>query len=160
MDLKQLLSDDRGVSPVIGVILMVAITVILAAVIGTFVLGLGSNVGNNSPSATFDYQYNDWGSTDRGLNITDQGGDAIDQSTITVTVGDVTLYGDSEANASVDNVTASGWESGDQITAGDTLSAWQNSDSGNPFGNNEDAQIVWKSSGGSSAIISSSTTPN
>ncbi|WP_338071862.1 type IV pilin N-terminal domain-containing protein [Halorutilus salinus] len=34
-------NDDSAVSPVIGVILMVAITVILAAVIGTFVLGLG-----------------------------------------------------------------------------------------------------------------------
>jgi len=36
-------NDDSGVSPVIGVILMVAITVILAAVIGTFVLGLGDS---------------------------------------------------------------------------------------------------------------------
>ena len=35
--------DERAVSPVIGVILMVAITVILAAVIGAFVLDLGSN---------------------------------------------------------------------------------------------------------------------
>jgi flagellin-like protein len=32
---------DGAVSPVIGVVLMVAITVILAAIIGTFVLGLG-----------------------------------------------------------------------------------------------------------------------
>lgn len=32
-------NDIRGVSPVIGVILLVAITVILAAVIGAFVLG-------------------------------------------------------------------------------------------------------------------------
>jgi flagellin-like protein len=37
-------NEDRAVSPVIGVILMVAITVILAAVIGTFVLGLGSDL--------------------------------------------------------------------------------------------------------------------
>ncbi len=36
--------DEKGVSPVIGVILMVAITVILAAVIASFVFGLGSNV--------------------------------------------------------------------------------------------------------------------
>jgi flagellin-like protein len=52
MKLKQLFEagDDRAVSPVIGVILMVAITVILAAVIGTFVLGLGENVESN-PSA-------------------------------------------------------------------------------------------------------------
>ncbi|WP_193308866.1 type IV pilin [Halorubrum halophilum] len=40
-------NNDRGVSPVIGVILMVAITVILAAVIGTFVLGLGESVETN-----------------------------------------------------------------------------------------------------------------
>ena len=44
--------EDRGVSPVIGVILMVAITVILAAVIGAFVLGLGDDLGEgNGPSA-------------------------------------------------------------------------------------------------------------
>lgn len=40
--------NDRGVSPVIGVILMVAITVILAAVIGTFVLGLGDSLGGSA----------------------------------------------------------------------------------------------------------------
>jgi len=40
--------DDSAVSPVIGVILMVAITVILAAVIGTFVLGLGEQVEQNA----------------------------------------------------------------------------------------------------------------
>jgi len=40
-------NDDRAVSPVIGVILMVAITVILAAVIGTFVLGLGDSLGGS-----------------------------------------------------------------------------------------------------------------
>jgi len=48
MNLKALLADDDAVSPVIGVILMVAITVILAAVIGTFVLGLGENVSQNA----------------------------------------------------------------------------------------------------------------
>ena len=45
--------DDSAVSPVIGVILMVAITVILAAVIGTFVLGLGDQV-QETPSAGVD----------------------------------------------------------------------------------------------------------
>lgn len=33
-------TNDRAVSPVIGVILMVAITVILASIVGTYVLGL------------------------------------------------------------------------------------------------------------------------
>lgn len=44
---SQFKQDDDAVSPVIGVILMVAITVILAAVIGTFVLDLGSQVDTN-----------------------------------------------------------------------------------------------------------------
>jgi flagellin-like protein len=52
--------DERGVSPVIGVILMVAITVILAAVIASFVLGFGDNV-NQSGQAGISVQ--DDGST-------------------------------------------------------------------------------------------------
>lgn len=39
--------DDRGVSPVIGIILIVAITVVLAGVIGTFALNLGDDVNEN-----------------------------------------------------------------------------------------------------------------
>lgn len=46
---------DRAVSPVIGVILMVAITVILAAVIGVFVMGLGDEIGDTAPTATVDF---------------------------------------------------------------------------------------------------------
>ena len=38
---------EDAVSPVIGVILMVAITVILAAVIGAFVFGMGSGVSKS-----------------------------------------------------------------------------------------------------------------
>lgn len=48
MNVETMFGDDRGVSPVIGVILMVAITVILAAVIGTFVLGLGDSIGQST----------------------------------------------------------------------------------------------------------------
>ncbi|MWV40638.1 type IV pilin N-terminal domain-containing protein [Natrialba sp. INN-245] len=40
--------QERAVSPVIGVILMVAITVILAAVIAAFVLDLGGSVGQEA----------------------------------------------------------------------------------------------------------------
>ncbi|PSP58343.1 type IV pilin, partial [Halobacteriales archaeon QH_8_67_36] len=53
MNLKTLIQDDDAVSPVIGVILMVAITVILAAVIATFVLGLGDSLSNQAPQASF-----------------------------------------------------------------------------------------------------------
>ncbi|MFC7128719.1 type IV pilin [Haloferax chudinovii] len=56
MKLNQLFADDDAVSPVIGVILMVAITVILAAVIGTFVLGLGEQTAT-APQASFSFDY-------------------------------------------------------------------------------------------------------
>lgn len=49
MTLKNWIQDEeRGVSPVIGVILMVAITVILAAVIAAFVLDLGQGQSANA----------------------------------------------------------------------------------------------------------------
>ncbi|MFC6766849.1 type IV pilin N-terminal domain-containing protein [Natrinema soli] len=62
MDLKQYRSkligngDERAVSPVIGVILMVAITVILAAVIAAFVLDMGDT--SATAQATFDVEHN------------------------------------------------------------------------------------------------------
>ena len=56
MNLKRLFNDDDAVSPVIGVILMVAITVILAAVIASFVLGLGDQ-NNPAPTTSFDFEY-------------------------------------------------------------------------------------------------------
>ena len=59
MDLKKLFTEDRAVSPVIGVILMVAITVILAAVVGAFVLGLGDRVSETAPTAQISFEYND-----------------------------------------------------------------------------------------------------
>jgi flagellin-like protein len=63
--------DDSAVSPVIGVILMVAITVILAAVIGTFVLGLGQNVQENAQAGvTFDY---DGDADELVVSVTDPG---------------------------------------------------------------------------------------
>ena len=78
MNIKNLFNDDSAVSPVIGVILMVAITVILAAVIGTFVLGLGSNV-ESVPSAQFSFDY-----SGGDVTVTHDGGDSIEASALTV----------------------------------------------------------------------------
>ncbi|ELY97916.1 type IV pilin [Natrialba asiatica] len=47
--------EERAVSPVIGVILMVAITVILAAVIAAFVLDMGSGL-DDEPRASVDIE--------------------------------------------------------------------------------------------------------
>lgn len=73
---------DRAVSPVIGVILMVAITVILAAVIGTFVLGLGQDVSNTAPQASISME----AVNNTSVAVYHEGGDTLDNSTTEFTV--------------------------------------------------------------------------
>lgn len=80
--LKQLASADgseRAVSPVIGVILMVAITVILAAVIGSFVLGLGDSLDNSGPKVSLSVDAANQSSADADvlLRVTHNGGPAL-----------------------------------------------------------------------------------
>lgn len=83
--------DERAVSPVIGVILMVAITVILAAVIGTFVLDLGQSVGGGSaPSASFQFEQTGGSVNDTGtqtLKVVHAGGATLDSDNIEIRVG-------------------------------------------------------------------------
>ena len=86
--IKAMLEEERGVSPVIGVILMVAITVILAAVIGTFVLGLGDNLQQAPQSsvsvsdASADYS----GSATQSFVISHQQGDALTMGDMRIVV--------------------------------------------------------------------------
>jgi len=47
---RRLRKDERAVSPVIGIILMIAITVVIAAVVAAFAYGLIGNV-DTAPSA-------------------------------------------------------------------------------------------------------------
>ena len=63
--------DERAVSPVIGVILMVAITVILAAVIAAFVLDIGP--GDSTISAAADVS--EHAEDEIAVEITSGGGD-------------------------------------------------------------------------------------
>jgi flagellin-like protein len=108
MQLQELLSDDDAVSPVIGVILMVAITVILAAVIGAFVLGLGNNQ-NVAPQVSFEYS-----GDNSGLDITHVSGDSFQAD-------NVEFSGEAMSNGDVDWSNADGDNEG-TITAGDGVS--------------------------------------
>lgn len=108
MEIKTLLTEDRAVSPVIGVILMVAITVILAAVIGTFVLGLGQNV-QSTPQATFSF---DFDTSVPNVTVTHNGGDRLSQGDNT---NDVRIV--AEDGSSKDWINSS---TGGSIAAGDS----------------------------------------
>jgi flagellin-like protein len=75
MNVKNLFTDEDAVSPVIGVILMVAITVILAAVIGAFVLNIGGSQ-DTAPSVSFDFEQ-----SSAGVDVTVQSAsESIDEA--------------------------------------------------------------------------------
>lgn len=88
--LKSVFGDNRGVSPVIGVILMVAITVILAAVIGTFVLGLGGDLQQTPQAQLSAEDASNSSPVDAGnapqniLDIDHKGGDEISEGDIQI----------------------------------------------------------------------------
>ncbi|WP_331232721.1 type IV pilin N-terminal domain-containing protein [Natronorarus salvus] len=127
MQLKTILSgEDRAVSPVIGVILMVAITVILAAVIGTFVLGLGDSV-ESAPSTQLSLSADD--SEDR-LVLSNDGGDALDPDDLTIRVVD----GEDEATFNI--------EDEEDLSVGSSWHLDENKFSGSLNDFNEGAQVT------------------
>ena len=83
MHIAGLLTDEEAVSPVIGVILMVAVTVILSAVVGTFALGLGESQ-DTAPQATWETKYTD-GTSDT-LELTHQSGDPMEADRLSVVI--------------------------------------------------------------------------
>ncbi|RDZ42497.1 type IV pilin [Haloferax sp. Atlit-10N] len=132
MQIKTMFTESRAVSPVIGVILMVAITVILAAVIGTFVLGLGDQVGDTAPQASFSFNYDSTSGSEE-LTITHESGTAIDEARIVVT----------------DGTTDTSWdETDDKIQAGDDLVIDLSS---SPLSGGETYRVVWTSESGSNS---------
>ncbi|WEL20621.1 type IV pilin N-terminal domain-containing protein [Halorhabdus sp. BNX81] len=125
MDLKSLLDDDTGVSPVIGVILMVAITVILAAVIATFVMNMGPSESTPA-NANWDWseeKATSGGDVDIYSQLTHEGGGAaaVDEYKLKIDVA-----GSSETIQFTD---VDGYSSGSEMSASDTVKVFNASGS-------------------------------
>lgn len=123
--------SDRAVSPVIGVILMVAITVILAAVIGTFVLEMGQEASQQTPKVSLSFNYDDSGAGN--VTVLHNGGDTLrEDNTVSLSVTHSGSANISEVtwNLSVsagDGVTIG--EEGESMEEGDTIRVvWEGND--------------------------------
>jgi len=152
MQLRRLLqtdSEERAVSPVIGVILMVAITVILAAVIASFVLGLGQQQ-DVAPTSTFEFNYD---SDNSELTITATGGDTVLVEELYVRGNDA-LKDANQGQWNVDGPSDGGLE-GDASTTIDGNSAVASGDSVTLDNANVEsdyvARVVWEATSGSSS---------
>ena len=110
--------EERAVSPVIGVILMVAITVILAAVIAAFVLDIGP--GDTTISASADV------STDGDelvVEVTSGGGD-MDQLVAIDSEGDVVATTDGAATGATFDSGADDWDTGGSTVNEDSVTVY------------------------------------
>jgi len=158
MNLKELFTEDRGVSPVIGVILMVAITVILAAVIGAFVLGLGDQASSSAPQAQFGFSYDTDGDTST-VTIDHSGGQDVSTDEIEIRVDGQVMYnrGNYEDDVELDETTYTIDDSPDRewddtASTGDRQELALTEDS-EDFDNldGEEVSIIWVNPGGDSS---------
>ena len=117
MRIKEFLTNDRAVSPVVGVALLIAITVILAAVIGGVVLGIGTG-GVDTPQAQLQAEYNDSAATgDAGWVIFHNGGEPLPADEVVFEDGD----GEVAIHVTEDDFSEANEFDNGEFNAGDTL---------------------------------------
>lgn len=142
MQLRQVFHEDRAASPVIGVILMVAITIILASMIGVFVLGLGDQVQQRRPQAQFGFDQqqktiDDTASSETYTTVTvsHESGDTVSESNLQLTVNSDTAYGATDDTGTNDQVTQL-WAGSGDVSAGTSVTIFSASTNDTDFSSN------------------------
>jgi len=152
MQLNRLFTDDDAVSPVIGVILMVAVVVILAAVTASFALSFADGGGSSAPQVSLGTDYND--TNDNVVTLTVEGGDTFDAESVTFE-GDLAPQTDASVDEGGDDWTvSSNFNDGDSVSAGDSIEVGVS-------GPDYTVELVWQGDdGGESSIIRTLEGPN
>jgi FlaG/FlaF family flagellin (archaellin) len=132
-----LLEDRRGVTAVVGVVLMVGLTVLLASVVGTMTFAMAeTELEEPAPTVGVSFEYD----ADAGtVTIVHEEGPPLKRGNLKVLQDGTTL------------AMASG--AGSSFTAGDTIV-----DAGS-YTPGERILVVWERPGGSSTVIAASTAP-
>ena len=146
MQIRDLFVEDDAVSSVVSTVLMVAITIILVAVIGSFVLSMGGAVGEKVPSTTLSITQANATCTggSPGITITHQGGDVIATDQLSVTVND-----EPAKNCAGDRV----WSGSGKVSAGDSAHIVQYGNSRSNLSSGDRLVVVWKSPSGDKSYI-------
>jgi flagellin-like protein len=93
----------RGVSPVIGVVLLVAIVVILASTVGVFVLGLAEENQTTTPTVVLSAEYEQSGPNGDSLRLMLESGDPVETANLQVRVSGAEIsYAASHPAATLD----------------------------------------------------------
>jgi flagellin-like protein len=143
----------RGVAPVVGVILMVGITVLLAATAAYFVTDLGQSQAD-PPTASFSFDYDASGASE-SLTITHTSGDTLGSEELLVVLADAEMPTATDPNGEYTFATLSSTVSaGSTVGAGDQAVVETSGVMGSGTLGLGDATVslVWRSPGGSSSV--------
>lgn len=109
---------DRGVTPVVGIVLLIAITLLLASTVAVFAVGLGEEGQQPAvPTTAFEFAYDPVPGADDTLRIVHKSGDTLDVSTLEVVLEDASCTG-SDPNGRYD---AAAFGASGRLSAGETL---------------------------------------
>lgn len=121
--------DKNAVSSVISVILMVAVTVILAAVVSVFALDITDSTTTDTPFADFEVEQENETSVDGNgetgeyvtVQIAHAGGDTLDEENIYITVDGETGYGFRQQESPEKLLIEPIWQGSGEIAAGSSV---------------------------------------
>lgn len=139
---------ERGVSPVIGVVLLVAVVVILAATVSVYALQFGDQTQESGPSVAITAEYDSRTAPDgESVHLSVQSGDRIETRQLSLVLGDAT---DSSTGSTVeiaDSADPLGTQAGTTLGAGDEFTVNATHVTPTPGGHldlgDAELQLVW-----------------
>jgi flagellin-like protein len=150
----------RGLTPVVGIVLLVAITLLLAATVAAFAFGLeDETVRTTVPTTAVDFEYDKVAGGNDELTIVHKSGDGIEAAALRIDIEGATCSGGSPNDqfAAGDLGFTGTFTSGDTITVdGTTVPPCSGSDIDL---HGATVRVVWTGETGSTAILQSWTGP-
>jgi FlaG/FlaF family flagellin (archaellin) len=87
-------TDDAALSPVVGIVLMLAITILLGATAATFLVGLSDeNISNGPPTAKFAFEYDGSDNGSDSLTVQHVSGDNVAAEHASIVIEDAECVG-------------------------------------------------------------------
>lgn len=149
---RRVLSGDvRAASPVVGVLLMVALTIVVAAIASGGAFGIAERAGKAAPAVSFQAEWGTDGADDV-LVLRHESGTALDPDYVTVSVDGTVLYVDGAPASAVSAVTThDGW-SGSAIESSEEIQFTEGAD-GISFEKGDPVRIYYEVDGQSYVVF-------
>lgn len=140
-------------TPVVGIVLLVAVTLLLAATVAAFALGIQDDQqADRVPTVAVGFEYDRNAGTDDVLTTVHKSGQAIDTAKIDVVVSGATCVGGGSPDG---RYSASTWTSDTRLTAGETfrIDGSTTCASGNLDLSGASVNVVWNPPNGGSSTL-------